>query len=543
MADVAKPTASGPAGSFAAFLRLTEEERKAVLKRTHALYGDVAATAQVFLDAYEGCGGFANGDYLWKYPREESGDFGKRQEQARYHNYAKSLVNLYVRHVMHQKIDRRSEDQTLKDWWADVDGAKTSITDFMTRAAHLALAMGHEGILVDKTKEAATGPAKADEKARPILVLYHPQHVVDWRHKRDELVAVKLKEETSSDDILSKQDAGQTCRYLIWSKSEGWIRLTETGELVTDDGSKGFDNPSLNLVPFTMLRPEASAANPFLGQSLLGNANVFRALYNRCSEEDNVLRDSSWSMLTVSVDKDGDVAQVKEQVGTEVGTTRAIIAKGQIEWKGPDQAVPKSIRDAIQFLVQEIYRMAHVTYQRDSRDAESAEALRIKHSELNEMLVGLANAMQACEEQIVKFYYAWQSATPEAADLAFKAAKVSIEYPNEFFIKDLLEELQVWAEAIALDLGLTFTQRIKVKAAKTLDPEMDEETLNKVTKEIEAQPAAVPLNAPGADAAALRQRASGRLQQFATQGAADNPIVQPADRQAAAGAGDTVAAA
>jgi len=543
MADVAKTSASGPGGSFAAFLALEAEERKKVLARTHALYGEAAATAQIFLDAYEGCGGFATGEYLWKYPREEDPDFKLRKEQARYHNYAKSLVNLYVRHVMHQKIDRRSDDQALKDFWEDVDGAKTSITDFMTRAAHLALAMGYEGILADKTTDAPTGPAKADERARPILVLYHPQHVVDWRHKRDELVAIKLKEEISSDDILAKTEAADDCQYLIWSKTEGWIRVTEEGELVTDDGSQGFDNPGLDLVPFTMLRPEASAANPFLGQSLLGNANVFRALFNRCSEEDNVLRDSSWSMLTVSVDKEGDVAEVKTQVGTEVGTTRAIIAKGQIEWKGPDQAVPKSIRDAIQFLVQEIYRMAHVTYQRDSRDAESAEALRIKHSELNEMLVGLANAMQQVEEQIAKFYYAWTTTSADAAESAFKAANVSIEYPNEFFIKDLLEELQVWAEAIALDLGLTFTQRIKVKAAKTLDPEMDEETLKKVTKEIEAQPAAVPLNAPGADAAALRDRAAGRLQKFTTEGAADNPIVQPAGRQAAAGAGDTIAAA
>lgn len=527
MAESAATPTSNP---FGAFLQLTSEERKAILARTNELYQEAADNAQIFLDAYEGCGGFANGDYLWKYPREESGDFTNRQQQARYHNYAKSLVNLYVRHVMHQKIDRRTEDQGLKDFWEDVDGANTSITDFMTRAAHLALAMGQEGILVDKTQDAASGPSKADEKARPILVLYHPQDIVDWRHKRDELVALKLKEKISSQDILSKEKTSDDCQYLVWSKTDGWIRLTEEGELVTTDGSAGFDNPNLDLVPFTVLRPEPSAANPFLGQSLLGNANVFRALFNRCSEEDNVLRDSSWSMLTVSVAADGDVEAVKKEVGTEVGTTRAIIAKGTIDWKGPDQAVPKSIRDAIQFLVQEIYRMAHVTYQRDSRDAESAEALRIKHSELNEMLVGLAGALQAAEEAIVRYYYAWTSATPAAAQTAFTAAKVSIEYPDEFFIKDLLEELQVWAEAIALDLGLTFTQRIKLKAAKTLDPEMDEETLKKVEDEINAQqPMAPPTGVPGQDAAALRARAAGRLQKFVTQPQADNPVVPPVD--------------
>lgn len=522
-------TVTAPSGSFGAFLAMDKEDRKKLLARRHALHVEYSPHWAVFLDAYEGSGGFLDGEYLWKYPREETNDYTNRQTQARYHNYAKSLVNLYVRHVLHRDVDRKSEDERLTQWWSDVDGAGTKMTDLMKRAAHLALAIGHEGILIDKTTDVPAGPSRADDKGQPIAVLYTPQDITDWRLERNELVGLKLKESVDNPDILAKdEDNTESCQYLVWSQLEGWIRVDEDGELVTGPNA-GFDNPKLDLVPFAVLRPEASAAHPFLGQSLLGNANVFKALFNRCSEEDNVLRDSSWSMLTVSVPNDGDVAAVKEEVGTEVGTTRAIIAKGTIDWKGPNQEVPKSVRDAVQFLVQEIYRMAHANYQRDSRDAESAEALRIKHSELNEMLVGLAGAMMEAELAVARFFFAWMEPTPLLAQAAYDKAKVSITYPREFFVKDLLEELQIWAEAIALDLGLTFTQRTKLRAAKTLDPDMDETTLKKVEDEINAQQPMVVVNAPGADAAALRDRAKSRLSKFVDQGAADNPIVPPAD--------------
>lgn len=508
MANTPRPADGSP---FATFLALDDEERKKILARTHPLYADKAASWQVFLDAYEGSGGFENGDYLWKYPREEPAEFEARQTQARYHNYAKALVNLYVRHVFHDGVDRQTKDEGLSAWWTNVDGAGTTIDDLMRRAAHLALAMGHDGILVDKTAAPATGPSKADEHARVVATVFTPLNIKDWRIVRDELVALKLEEAIESADLLEKDedetDDAERHQYLLWSKTDGFLRVDEHGAIVEQPGRQGFDAPPLGLVPFTVLRPEASAAHPFLGQSLLGNANLFKALFNRCSEEDEVLRAGSFSMLTVSVPKDTDVEKVKAQVGSEVGSTRAIIAEGTITYTGPDQAVPAAVRDAIKHLVQEIYRMAHVGEQRDSREAESAEAIRLKQTELNEMLTGLAAALTRCENDLVRFYYAWTTNTPAAAESQHAASQATVTYSREFFLTDLLQQLEIWAEAIALDLGLTFTQRLKVKAANTLDPDMDEKTRAQVEQEIKAQPPP----APPVDPNVLRERALGRL--------------------------------
>jgi hypothetical protein len=82
------------------------------------------------------------------------------------------------------------------------------------------------------------------------------------------------------------------------------------------------------------------------------------------------------------------------------------------------------------------------------------------------MLNGLAQAMQTVELQIARFFFAWQTRRRRPPRPRSKAGKVD-HLPARVLHKDLLEELEIWAEAIALDLGLTFTQRIKLRAAKS----------------------------------------------------------------------------
>ena len=90
---------------------VTDEVRKAALAATHPAYDVHADSWAVQLDAFEGDGGFLNGDYLWPYPSESKEDFGKRQRMARYHNYVETLVDLYVRFMFTQGVRRSSSDE------------------------------------------------------------------------------------------------------------------------------------------------------------------------------------------------------------------------------------------------------------------------------------------------------------------------------------------------------------------------------------------------------------------------------------------------
>jgi hypothetical protein len=484
----------------------TPERRSAALESEHPDYTASAEHWQIMLDAFEGSGGFANGEYLWPYRNEVADDFRKRQQMARYHNYVETIIDLYVRHVYTQEPDRQTTNEDLKEWWADVDGNGTPMSDFLRRAVSLALAAGHTGLLMDATPDEPAGPSKADQRARPFLTQYVATSIIDWRTKRDAVTGVKLLEaieaESIADEILEGDEA---FRYLIWD-DEGWARFSSDNELL--DG----DLHGLGLVPFEVLRPKASILKPFIGRSLFSHGRIVQALYNRMSEEDEVLRNQAFSLLTVAVGPDGDVEQAKKQLGSEIGTQRALVVQGEANYISPDMAVPAQVRDNIIQIIRELYRVAHMRYERDSLDAESAEAIRLQFKELNEMLQGLAAELQRVELRLARFYFAWTSSSPEQAEAAYQAANVTVNYPDEFFVADLRLDLDAWAQAIAMDLGETMTKRIKKRAVRRLEPELPIEEAQKIEREIDAQKHEAMASVDGM-AAKLKQGAQSRLRE------------------------------
>ena len=459
----------------------TDEVRADALEQTHAAYHLHSDSWQVQLDAFEGDGGFLTGDYLWPYPSESAEDYLRRQKMARYHNYVETLVDLYVRFMFTQGVRRTSTNEDFNAWLEDVDGAGTTIEEYLKRFAAIALVNGHAGTLADKTPDAPVGPSRADELARVFLTVFPATAIIDWRFDRNTLVGVKLSEAAPDTDLLTTHTEDEAQQWLLWDQ-EGWARFTAKGELI--DG----DTPDLGLVPLVILRPKPSTLSPMLGRALVSNINVVRALFNRASEEDEVLRTQAFSLLTVNVPPEGDVARARDQVGSVIGTAKALVVQGEVNYKTPDQSVPGAIRENISFLVQEVYRAAHMRFKRDSLTAETAEAIRLQHSELNEMLQGFAKALAQCERDIARAWFAWTYPTPEAAQAAFDDAKVEAVYPQEFFLDALMTALEEWAEAIRMDLGDTMTRRIKKRAVRRLEPDMPAEDLETIDAEIDALP-------------------------------------------------------
>lgn len=462
-------------------LSQTDQDKTASLEATHADYTANEEHWRIMLDAFEGMGGFADGDYLWPYRNEIEADYTKRQKMARYHNYVETIIDLYVRQVFTQEPDRQTSSDELRDWWNNVDGQGTPMSDFLRKAISLALAAGHTGILMDKTPDEPTGPSKADDRATPFLTQYVATSILDWREKRGTVTGVKLLEATPQQSIADPPpDEDEATRYLLWDE-EGWARFTMKGELIEAD------TPGLDLVPFEVLRPKPSILRPFLGRSLFSHGKIVQALYNRMSEEDEVLRNQAFSILTVEVAPEGDVEQAKKQLGSEFGTQRALCVQGKIKYESPDMAVPEGVRNNIVQLIREMYRVAHMRYERDSLQAESAEAIRLQFKELNEMLQGIAAELQRVEQRLARFFFAWTSATPEQAEAAYEAAEVLINYPEEFFVADLRLDLDAWAQAIAMDLGETMTKRIKKKAVRRIEPELTPDEAKTIDAEIDAQ--------------------------------------------------------
>lgn len=488
-------------------ITVTAKDRETVFEVKHPAYTANEASWQIQLDAYDGQGGFLNGEYLDQYERETENSYTRRKKAARYHNYNETIVNLYVRKIFSRPVERTAKNDELVEWLKNVDGAGTEMSTFVARVLTRALAAGHCGALCDKAPTPAAGPAKADDTGPVYLTQYLPTAIQDWRTKRDgSLAAVKLREQVENTDLLSahaKED--DAIRMLLWD-AENWARVEhgEGGEIVNGPAH------GLGLVPFAVLTPKPLERWPLVGKSLLGNANVQRALFNRASEEDQVLRDQAFSLLTIDVPADGNVEEVKTQLGQDMGTTRAIVVKGQAKYITADMNVPKAIRDNIAYLVQEIYRMAFMRSTRESLEAETAEAIKLKHDELNDFLVSLADACLAFERQLIRFWCGWKSATVEAAQALFDGLGLTINYEREFFLGDLEQDLKAWALGLKMELGKTMEKRLRLRAAFRLEPKLSDEEKADVEKEIEAI-AAKPKPDPMAIAGALRDAAAPRV--------------------------------
>lgn len=457
---------------------------------------------QVCLDAYDGEGGFLDGAYIWRFPRELTAEFESRQAHARYHNYSATLIDYYVRKVFSGEVTRETANEELKAWWANVDGAGTDIGSYLRQALTKALAAGHVGLLADKTRDEATGPAKADEQASVFLTRYLPTAILDWRLTRDETItAIKLVEDVVAEDLLAEEPESQT--MLLWDRDE-WVRVPAGENPVIERESH-----ALGLVPLVMLRPFRHARWPFIGRALLGDGGILIALYNRSSEQDEVIRNQSFSVFVVTLPANGevDVDKAKAALGNEVGSLRALFTFGSGDYKTPAMEVPKTLEQHQLFLIRELYRMSHIPYDRDSADAQSAEAIKLQHEELASVLSGVASECERVELELAKLYFAWTSATPELAAQAFEAANVQVSYSREYFAADPEAELKTLTAAVNAVASKTFDQIVQKSIVTRVLPGLDAATRETIDGEIETAKEPEPV----VDVSAMRAGAEARL--------------------------------
>lgn len=465
----------------------------------HPVYKAHQKRWALLLDAFDGEGGFLDGGYLVRFPRELDAEFAARRSHARFHNFAMPIVDLYTRKVC-TGVTRSTTDPDLQAWWTNVDGAGTGITDYLRGTLGKALAAGHCGVLVDKTRDIARGPSRSDERATVFLTRYLPSQIPDWRLDRDDsIAALKLWEPVESRDLLTP-DTDET-RALVWDRQQ-WLRVPRDEQAPIEHAEHG-----IGVVPFVVVRPKRSESWRFIGASILGDGSLLTALYNRASEEDDVIRNQAFSVLCVQVPPEKSIEDAKREMGHDVGTTRALFTYGTADYKAADMRTVDTIRENQKFLVRELYRMAHVRFENDSRDAQSAESVRLQNQELGDVLSGVAAEMLRVDLALAKLYFAWTSPTPALAEERFKSAAIKISYPFEFFERDPREDIETRAVAMRAVDSRTFDREIKKTIVLRTAPELDAQTREAIFREIEA---GVESNGP-LTAKALRRRAADLL--------------------------------
>jgi hypothetical protein len=65
--------------------------------------------------------------------------------------------------------------------------------------------------------------------------------------------------------------------------------------------------------------------------------------------------------------------------------------------------------------------------------------------------------------------------------------KITIQYPREFFVADILTELEKWAKAIAMDLGVDFEHFVKKRVVDQMAPDLPTDLKAAIHAAIDAQ--------------------------------------------------------
>lgn len=466
----------------------------------HPLYKKWAPSWRRFAHIYDGAGGFLDGTYLVAHPREwvdytadipskPTKKLKARRKLARYENVGASIIDqkraaLFRQEAIRQIGDGKSDaeqNHPFIQWCENVDGAGTCMDDFMKQAWTLAAVFGYVLLYMDRPASAEAPRSLADQKA-PYLRLYTPLDMPDWlTDDRGSLTAVKFVEPIPRTSLDTADTGTQTLERYV--DGEAW--WTKTGSETTPKAPHGFGR-----LPVVALYVAQKGLQQIVGESVLRDPQLFIDLYNLTSEVRELLRNQTFGVLNVPVGT-GDNATNVETIRTwnksKKGTEDVLFTPAAASYIQPDAGNVTVYQEERQYLLRTIYRLCVTSYEQDSKDAKSADALKLETESTQQVLASYADYLEEAEEGIADL---WFRATygADGAEQQKEAANLTIHYPDNFepdTVDTLLTRIKT---AIGLDLGQTATAELKKRLVPQLLPNLPSDLEAKATKELEQQP-------------------------------------------------------
>ncbi len=439
---------------------------------THPDYALFRSRWQQLAHVADGAGGFLDGSYLiphpreWKdheadVPREPTKKLLERMRLARYDHVGTLIVETKLAGLFRSGPVRRCRvpNHPYLEWAAqDVTGAGQPLTEFLRVIYRQALIYGHAFIVIDRTRD--NGPTAAD--VAPLrLCGYTPLAVTDWLlDENGALAGVQLEEQVRRGDF--GQAAIGTLKLTTQIRPTGARRFV-SGDVVEPANLAEVDH-GFGALPVVPVYAHRRAGHAVIGQSSLYDPMLYIDLYNLTSELRELLRKQTFSILNVPLGtgSDGGPATSLEQaqalVGANTGTASVLFSTLPAQYIAAETANVTAYLEAIAQLVRHIFRLTAVPFEVDSRDAESAEARRLKREDFGTVLSGYADELQRAELDLARLWFRgtygldrWQA--------EWERAGLEIVWPATFDGDNFSELLLQAQAATALPLGESRTFR------------------------------------------------------------------------------------
>jgi hypothetical protein len=504
---------------------------------THPLYDQYFPVWTKLWHVYEGSGKFIDGTYLHAHPREwidhhitvaESVDesymdingtqqtrtvtkqrkvanpnptqpgskLKARRRVARYENVGASIVDqkrsalfrqVPLRHVGPRDDEGRTDNShPLNAWWEDVDGYGCCLDDCLQAGWTIAGVFGHAIVLMDRPVMDAP-PKSLAEQSKPFLRFYSPLDVTDWKLDANGMLEeVAIVEAVQGGSLLTGGAADIEYRRRIVTRETFRVDRMIDGKVI----DKGEDKPhGFGRLPVAVLYARRRALTPVIGQSVLGDPNLYIDLYNLTSEIRELERSQTFGQLNVQLgtgDTATSVIDAQNMLGQQSGTDAVLFTPGAAGFIQPDTGNLDVYMQDRDYLLRTIHRETNTPWESDTRDAESQGSLNIKQQDFYQSLAEYADELEGLEYEIAELWFrAMYGASWEAEQ---ERAKLLVRWPDNFEPMPFDMLLAQAKAALALGMPHMVMQAIMRRVVSQFLPDASPEELSQLYDAIAAAP-------------------------------------------------------
>ncbi|AJQ26908.1 hypothetical protein [Pelosinus fermentans] len=425
-------------------------------------------------DSYYATGGFKDGEYIVKRPRESVDNYNVRKQLSYYLNYVKPVIDSHVNPIFRTDASRdwggRKENNgsnLFSLFYENVDTVKTKLPKFMKRAARIAKLHGAAFIVVDNVSDQPGSMAEVlKTRAFPYAYIVKPHQVTDY-------TVNKAGALTSITYTIAGDNSGSNGK-----SKEVWTWTQSTWKCSGQDTTEKTGPNLIHKVPVVVLLGAEADPGELKPQSeFYSIAKTNKRIYNLCSEIDEIITKQTFSILTYPMGPSADQDKVKEML---TGTENAVCYDGTVSnspaYISPDSAPLEQLRLERKELVQEIYRMAQQSHVTGVETKASGVAKSWDFEQTNQTLADFANNCEAAEYGIAELFGLWTK-----AEVYYQS-----KYSDDFGIVDIVSELDGVGKALDLNIGGRFNTAVKKKAVDVYLNDLPEDEFDAVVDDIDA---------------------------------------------------------
>jgi hypothetical protein len=444
--------------------------------------------------------------YLVPFRNEDSLSYNDRVNSSIYPNLIEPIVDVTNSFLTAEDAVRENLPKLLELFVADVDGSGRKMASLMAESLLRIQLVGKVHALVDPPSWTGTSMAESIKLGLgPRVRLLWPQDILDMDEDGNgKISAIKFVTYHELPRKSMLDDKRVVERITIYTRTN-WQRF----DLITDRGQTTVvdlppaerEGPNrLGVVPMATAfwRQPVNDGRSNRGQPQIGTlAQLARALYNRVSEHDFNLRQTTFAQLVVP---GGDE---NNQETVEAGPGNALVedenTKNITRYISPDGAIAAAYEKRIAQLVLDIYRTALID-KNDAAHPETSASRAMRFAQTNNVLAAVAGNLDAFELELLNLAAAYYRIPASELD------RIVVRRRTQYQVSDLEASVDTALKAKELPFGPRGHSNLTKRIYRTLVPNLSPTEYEAVDKEITAaceaeasakqQPVSAPTPAP-----------------------------------------------